>query len=185
MALRSTKFKPAPWDAHIGQVKLFNPVHTCTCAKSLQLCLILCYPMDCSPAGSSDHGILQARILEWVAMPSSRGSSWPKDPVSVSFVSWTGRWVLYTSTTWEAPILTQYPTVVVCWVAQLCPTLCNPSDCSSPGFSIHGDSPANNTGVACHTLLQGIFLTLESNQGLLYCRQIVNQLSYQGSPLNC
>ena len=35
--------------------------------------------MDCSPPGSSVHGILQARILEWVAMPSSRGSSWPRD----------------------------------------------------------------------------------------------------------
>ena len=41
-------------------------------AKSLQLCLTLCDPMDCSPPGSSVHGILQARILEWVAMPSSR-----------------------------------------------------------------------------------------------------------------
>ena len=41
-------------------------------AKSLQLCLTLCDPMDCSPAGSSVHGILQERILEWVAMPSSK-----------------------------------------------------------------------------------------------------------------
>ena len=44
------------------------------CAKSLQLCPTLCDPMDCSPPGSSDHGILQARTLEWTAMPSSRGS---------------------------------------------------------------------------------------------------------------
>ena len=47
--------------------------------KSLQSCLTLCDPLDCSPPGSSVHGILQARILEWVAMPSSRGSSWPKN----------------------------------------------------------------------------------------------------------
>ena len=47
---------------------------TC-CAKSLQLCLTLCNPVDCIPPGSSVHGILRARILEWVAMPSSRGSS--------------------------------------------------------------------------------------------------------------
>ena len=40
-----------------------------------QLCLTLCDPVDCSPPGSSVHGILQARVLEWVAMPSSRGSS--------------------------------------------------------------------------------------------------------------
>ena len=41
------------------------------CAKSLQSCLTLCYPVDCSLPGPSDHGILQARILEWVVMPSS------------------------------------------------------------------------------------------------------------------
>ena len=44
-------------------------------AKSLQSCLILCDPMGYSPPGSSVHGILQARILEWVVMPSSKGSS--------------------------------------------------------------------------------------------------------------
>ena len=49
------------------------------CAKLFQSCLNLCDPMDCSPPGSTIHAILQARILEWVAMPSSRGSSWPKE----------------------------------------------------------------------------------------------------------
>ena len=44
-----------------------------------QSCLILCDPMDCSPPGSSVHGTLQTRILEWVAMLSSRGSSWPSN----------------------------------------------------------------------------------------------------------
>ena len=47
----------------------------CVHAKSLQSCLTLCNPMDCSPPGSSVHGILRARILEWVVMPFSRGSS--------------------------------------------------------------------------------------------------------------
>ena len=42
------------------------------CAKSLQSCPTLCNPMDYSPLGSSVHGILQARILEWVAMPAPR-----------------------------------------------------------------------------------------------------------------
>ena len=45
----------------------------CIHAKSLQLCPTLCDPMDCGPPGSSVHGIFQARILEWVVMPSSRG----------------------------------------------------------------------------------------------------------------
>ena len=46
--------------------------HVCVCAQSLQSCLTLCDPVDCSPPGSSVHGILQARILEWGAMPSFR-----------------------------------------------------------------------------------------------------------------
>ena len=63
-----------------------SPVVSLTCAassfvhaKSLQLCPTLCDPMDCSPPGSSVHGILQARTLEWVAISSSRGSSQPRD----------------------------------------------------------------------------------------------------------
>ena len=46
------------------------------CAKSLQSCLTICDSVDSSPPSSSVHGILQARILEWITMPSSRGSSW-------------------------------------------------------------------------------------------------------------
>ena len=49
------------------------------CAQALQSYLTLSDPMDYSLPGSSVHGILQAKILEWVAMPSSRGSSQPKD----------------------------------------------------------------------------------------------------------
>ena len=49
------------------------------CAKLFQSCLTPCDPTDCSPPGSSVHGTLQARILEWVATPSSRGSSQPRD----------------------------------------------------------------------------------------------------------
>ena len=48
------------------------------CAKLLQSCPNLCDPMDCSPSGSSVHGILQASILEWVATSFSRGSSQPR-----------------------------------------------------------------------------------------------------------
>ena len=56
----------------------------CVCALS---CPTLCDPMDCSLLSSSVHVILQARILEWLAMPSSRGSSWHKDWTLVSCVS--------------------------------------------------------------------------------------------------
>ena len=76
------------------QPSLWSNSHILTCAKSLQLCLTLCDPMDCSPRGSV-HGILQARILEWVFMTSSRGSSWPRDLTGISYISCMGRWVLY------------------------------------------------------------------------------------------
>ena len=70
-----------------------------------QFCLTLCNPMDYSLPGSSGHGILQARILEWVAISYSRGSSWLKDQTHVSCVSCTGRQILYHCRffTWEAP----------------------------------------------------------------------------------
>ena len=61
-------------------------------AKLLQSCPTLCNPMDCSPLGFSVRGILQARTLEWVTMPSSRGSSWLRDQTWVSCI---GRWILY------------------------------------------------------------------------------------------
>ena len=82
-------------------------VCVCVCAKLLQ-----CGPMDCSLPGSSVHGILQARILEWAAMPSFRGSSRPKERtrVSSSLLHWqAGFFFLTTNATWEvqAGIATQ------------------------------------------------------------------------------
>ena len=62
-------------------------------------------------------------------------------------------------------------------VAQSCPTLCHPMDCSLPGFSAW-DFPGKSTGVGRHFLLQGIFLTQGSNPGLLHCRQTLYPLSH-------
>ena len=56
-------------------------MHACVCAQS---CLTLCNPMDYSPPGSSVHGTLHARILEWVAISFSKGSSQPRDRTQVS-----------------------------------------------------------------------------------------------------
>ena len=72
--------------------------------------------------------------------------------------------------------------VGLCLIARLCPTLCNPMDCSLPGSSVHRDSPGKNTGVHCHTLLQGIFPTQGSNPGLPHCGRILYHLSHQGNP---
>jgi len=69
---------------------------------------------------------------------------------------------------------------VLCLVAQSCLTLCNPMDCSLPGCSVHGDYPGKNTGVGCHTLLQGIFTTQGLNPSLKHGRQILYRLSHQG-----
>ena len=67
-------------------------VCVCVCVLSHFSCVRLCNPMDCSPPGSSLHGILQARMLEWVAISFSRENSRPRDQTRVSC---TGRQVLY------------------------------------------------------------------------------------------
>ena len=78
-------------------------VGACLCAQSFQSRPTLWDPIDHSSPGSSVHGILQARILEWLVMPSSRGSSQPRDQTRVSFISWIADRFFTTSTTWEAP----------------------------------------------------------------------------------
>ena len=100
-----------------------------------QLCLILCDPKDCIVSG-----ILQPRILQWVAFPFSRGSSQPRDWTQVSRIA--GRF-----------------------------------------FTSWATGKPQNTGGGSLSLLQWIFLTQESNQGLLHCRWILYHLSYEGSPL--
>ena len=102
--------------------------------KAAQLCLTLCDPMDYTV-----HGILQSRILEWVAFPFSR--SLPK------------------------PGIEPWP-----------PTLQVDSLPAEPS------GKPKNTGAGSLSLLQRIFLTQESNLGLLHCRQILYCLSHQGSP---
>ena len=67
-------------------------VYVCVYTQS---CQILCDPIDCSPPGSSVHGIFQVRILDWVAISYSRGSSQPRDQTHISCVSCIGRQILY------------------------------------------------------------------------------------------
>ena len=83
-----------------------------------QLCPTLCYPRDYSPPGSSVHGIFQARILEWVAISFSRGSSQTGDWTQVSRIAgrcfnlWASREVV-TSHTWTSPP----DNVIICFLA--------------------------------------------------------------------
>ena len=68
---------------------------------------------------------------------------------------------------------------VLCWVTQLYPILCHPW---TIGLLWTWDFPGKNTGVGCHALLRGVFLTQGLNPGLTHCRQILYHLSHQGSP---
>ena len=137
----------------------------CVCVLVSQSCLTLCNPMNCSLPDSSVHLILQARILEWVAISSARRCSWPRDQTQVScmcsrfFTIWTIR---------EAHSRQMK-------VAE--------SDSLWPhGLYSPRNSPGQTTEVSSHCLLQGIFPTQGLNPGLLHCRWTLNQLSHQGSP---
>ena len=77
---------------------MLNLVHDCCCLVAKSYWTLL-RPVDCSPPASSVHGIFQARILEWVAISFSRGSSWPRDRTCVFCVSCIGRQILYHWTT--------------------------------------------------------------------------------------
>ena len=79
----------------------FSRSGVCKLAQSLQLRLTLCDPMDCSPLGSSVHGILQTRILEWVARLSFGEYSRPRDQTCVSLFLLAGRFFTTRTTTWE------------------------------------------------------------------------------------
>ena len=98
-----------------------NAHNKCVCvhAKLLQLCLTVCDPMDCSPPGSSVHGIPQARIQQWIAIPSSRGSSQPWiKPVSLVSPALGSRFFT-TSTTWDALINVKSRLKCLAYVASL------------------------------------------------------------------
>ena len=73
----------------------------CVCSVA-QLCPTFCDPVNCNLPGSSVHEILQAGILEWIAISSSKGSFLPRDQTCISYVSCIGRWILHHCTTWEA-----------------------------------------------------------------------------------
>ena len=72
---------------HLMMVLVFPQFQKPVLCLVTQLFPTLCDPMDCSPPGSSVHPVLQARVLEWVVMPSSRGSSQPRDRTQVSCIA--------------------------------------------------------------------------------------------------
>ena len=87
---------PSPQNLSIIKWWWFYQQNAWVCAKSLQSCPTLFNPMNCRPPDSV-YGILQARILEWVAMPSFRASSQSRDRTCISYISCISRQVLYHS----------------------------------------------------------------------------------------
>ena len=117
------------WDwkrHHVPGVRSMTNNNNCCCHCSVaQSCLTLCYSLDWSSPGSSAHGILQARILEWVAIFFSRGSSWPRDQTWVSCVSSiTGGFFICWAIR-KAPIIIEYMPTHLC-----SPFLPVPRNCS-------------------------------------------------------
>ena len=119
------KLKVLPLRLRTTQGCLFSPllfnvtlegpcvcVCVCVCARrrthtwtlNLLSHVWLCSPMESSPPGSSVHGIFQPRMLEWVAISCSRGSSRPRDLTHVSCISCIGSWTLYYYAIWGAPL---------------------------------------------------------------------------------
>ena len=106
-----------------------------------QLCPTLCDPIDCSPPGSSVHGILQARTLEWIAIPFSRISSWPRNWTPVSYIA--GRF--FTIWTTRETLNKYYPLsfpLIVVKLLSLVWLFCEPMDYSPPSSPVHGISQA-------------------------------------------
>ena len=146
------------------------------------------HSMDCSLPDSSVHGILQARILEWVAIPFSRGSSQSKDWTQDCCIA--GRFFSVCPPSWyqmaESPIINHI--VSVDYLAEhevkslSCPQLfVTPWTVACTKLLHPWDFLGKSTGVGCRFLLQGIFPTQGLNPGLPHCRQTLYHVSHQGS----
>ena len=120
-------------------------VCVCVCVQSLQLCLTLCNSIDYSLLCSYVHRIFQARILEWVAMPSSRGSSHSRDETHDSCA---GRF--FTTDPMGKPM----NGCCCCCIASVVSDPVRPHRWQSTRLPYPWDSPGKNTGVGCHFLLQ-------------------------------
>ena len=152
---------PRPWDSPgkntgVGCHFLLQCVKVKSESKVAQSCPTLSNPLDCSLPGSSIHGIFQARVLERGAIAFSvlhcQVGSLPAEPMGKG----------------KGKSLSGVRLFVTPWtVAYQAP--------------LSWDFPGKSTGVGCHCLLQGIFLTQGLNPGLLHCRQMLYRLSHQGS----
>ena len=117
-------------------------IYVCVCSVARSY-PTLCDPMDYNLRGSSAHGILQARILEWVAISSSTGSSQPKDWPRVSCISCTGRRILYHGASWGAPL-----SMCMCASRSVMSNTLWPHGLQPARLLCPWDSPGKNTGLS-------------------------------------
>ena len=129
---------------------------TDTCVHDLSR-VPLCNPMACSLSASSVHGILQARMLEWVSISFSRRSPQPKDWTQISCI---GRWVLYYWATRAAQ--ESSCCCCCCKVASVVSDSVQPDRWQPTRLPHPWNSPGKNTGVGCHFLLQCMKVRSES-----------------------
>ena len=159
------------WTHQLLQWLLLFSCAAAAAAESLQSCPILCDPIDGSPLGSSVPGILQARILEWVAISFSNAWKWK---VKVKSLSRVRLFSIPWTSAYQAPPSMGFSRQEY-WSGLPLP---------SPTHGLYSpwNSPGQNTEVGSLSLLQGIFPTLGSNPGFPHCRWILYQLSHKGSP---
>ena len=115
------QFNMSPVSAHWQYMCVSVCVCVCVCVcvmKVVQSCPTLCDPLDCSLPGSFVHGILQARILKWVAIPFSRGSTWPRDQTQVSCIA--GKFFIWAT---GKPICIRVKSTI--YVSASCARLCS------------------------------------------------------------
>ena len=96
----------SPWEIKKHLYSPLTNMYVCSVAQSYPT---LCDPIDCSPPGSSVHGIFQAWTLEWIAISCSRGSSRHRDQTSISCVSSIGKLILYHWAPWAPLVNTDTP----------------------------------------------------------------------------
>ena len=135
---------PRPWDSPDKNTGVgCHFLLQCMKVKSEsegQSCPTLSDPMDCSPPGSSVHGTLQARVLEWGAIAFSK--SGPLDPLKINSLPVWGLQQGMRGMQQQWPqLLYLHLCDCCCSVAQLCLTLCNPTDCSTPVLPVHSHLP--------------------------------------------
>ena len=133
----------------------------CLCVLVTQLCPTLCNPMDYSLPGSSVHGISPARVLKWVVISFSRGSSWSRD---WTWVSCIGRGILYHWTTREAPNYPFGPILITGVLKSRQPSLGVPRERNVSVEEGQRDGRVRTCGPAGSEMSGALWMTRESSR---------------------